>query len=330
MSTLCLGSMNFGSSTDKAEAIRIVHCALDSGINFVDTANIYNRGVSESILGEALAEHNKRQRVILATKVHVSMDDSDPNASGNHRRHIIEQCHASLKRLNTDVIDIYYIHRPSTQVPIDETLRALDDLIRAGKVRYIGTSSFASWQILEALWVAKEYGLNRFVVEQAPYHLLDRRIERELLPMAQTYGIGITLWSPLAGGFLTGKYKRGEARPGDSRFTTDGDAEGDWSRRHFVDAAFDVGAVLQHIADERACLPVQMALAWGLAHPAVTSTVLGTRTMQQLEEQLPAATLTLSQDEQQQLDAASTPGRVITPYYLDDSFADFRPHQYRW
>ncbi len=330
MSTLCLGSMLFGSDTDKTEAIRITHRALDEGINFVDTANIYNRGESERIVGEALATSGKRERVILATKVHVSMDDSDPNAGGNHRRHIIDQCHASLKRLKTDFLDLYYIHRPSTQVPIDETLRALDDLIRAGKVRYIGTSSFASWQILESLWVSKEYGLNRFVVEQAPYHLLDRRIERELLPMAQTYGIGITLWSPLAGGFLTGKYQRNDARPTDSRFTKSGEAEDDWSRNHFVDAAFDVMDVVRQIAAEKVCPPIQVALAWGLARPGVASTVLGARSMQQLEEQLPSARLTLTEDDHQRLDAVAIPGQVITPYYLDDAFGDLRPHAYHW
>ncbi len=319
--------MIFGSATEKTEAFQIVDRALDAGINFIDTANIYGKGESERIVGEALSKNGKRQRVILATKVHVSMDDSDPNASGNHRRHLIEQCNASLKRLNTDVIDIYYIHRPSTQVPIDETLRALDDLIRSGKVRYIGTSSFAGWQILESLWVSKEYGLNRFTVEQTPYHLLDRRAERELFPMAQTYGIGITLWSPLAGGFLTGKYQRDAARPTDSRFA---DPESEWANRHFVDAAFDVVDVVQDIADEKNCLPIQIALAWGISHPAVASTVLGARTLQQLEEQLPSAEIELSEADIKRLDDTAMPGRVIVPYFLDDSYKDFRPHLYRW
>jgi aryl-alcohol dehydrogenase-like predicted oxidoreductase len=190
VSVLSLGTMLFGGETDEAAAAVLVDRALNAGVNSIDTANIYGHGRSEEILGRVLNRAGKRHRLVLATKVHVSMDDTDPNAGGNHRRHIIEQCHASLRRLQTDYLDVYYIHRPSTQVPIDETLRALDDLVRAGYVRYIGTSSFAAWQILEALWVAKEYGLNRFVVEQTPYHLLDRRIERELAPMAQTYGMG--------------------------------------------------------------------------------------------------------------------------------------------
>ncbi len=330
VSELCLGSMLFGRRTEKAEALKIMDRALDAGINFIDTANAYVRGVSETIIGEGFAANGKRNRTILATKVHVNMDDSDPNARGNHRRHIIEQCEASLQRLNTDYIDIYYIHRPSPTTPIDETLRALDDLIRSGKVRYIGTSSFAAWQILESLWVSKEYGLNRFVVEQTPYHLLDRRVERELLPMAETYGIGVTLWSPLAGGFLTGKYDRNDPALGDTRLGDDPTSE--WSQNHFKPEAFDVMDVVKEIAVEKDCLPVQVSLAWGLVHPAVHSTVLGARTLQQLEEQLPAVEITLTEEDLARLDAVTLtiPGRVIAPYYLVDGSRDFRPHQYRW
>ena len=188
VSVLCLGCMNFGGATPEEESIQIIHHALDSGINFLDTANVYSRGVSETVVGKAL--EGKRQNVVLATKVHGRMSDNLLDY-GNSRRHIIEQCEASLKRLNTDYIDLYQIHRPQSDIPIDETLRAMDDLIRAGKVRYIGTSSYTSWQLMEALWVAKELGLNRFVTEQPPYNLLDRSIERELIPMAQTYGIGL-------------------------------------------------------------------------------------------------------------------------------------------
>jgi aryl-alcohol dehydrogenase-like predicted oxidoreductase len=328
VSPLCLGSMTFGNATDTAEANRIVDRALDAGLNFVDTANIYSNGESERIVGAALARNGKRQRVILATKVHVSMDPDDPNAQGNHRRHVLEQCDASLRRLGTEWIDIYYIHRPSTVVPIDETLRALDDLVQAGKVRYIGTSSFAAWQILESLWASKEYGLDRFCVDQSPYHLLDRRVERELLPMAQTYGIGVTLWSPLAGGMLTGKYRRGEVYPTDWRFG--GDSGSDWNRRHMVDPAFAVVDVVTTIADELGCTPVQVALAWGLSHPAVTSTVLGARTLDQLEAQLRAADVVLAPEQRARLDEVATPGRAIVPYYLDDAFADLRPHRYHW
>ena len=160
----------------------------------------------------------RRSRVVLATKVHFPMDDDDPNAQGNSRRHIIEQCEASLRRLQTDYIDLYQVHRPVTDVPLDETLRALDDLIRAGKVRYVGTSTFPAWQVVESLWLSRELGLNRMICDQPPYHLLDRRVERELVPMALNFGIGIIPWAPLAGGFLTGRYARGASPPSGSRY----------------------------------------------------------------------------------------------------------------
>ncbi|TVR64512.1 MAG: aldo/keto reductase, partial [Spirochaetaceae bacterium] len=206
VSPLCLGCMMFGGKTEPKESYSIIDRAIEAGINFLDTANVYSRGRSEQVTGDALKRNKKRASIVLATKVHGKMADDDPNASGNTRRHIIEQCEASLTRLSTDYIDLYQIHRPQSDVPIDETLRALDDLIRAGKVRYIGTSTYGAWQAVESLWVSEKLGLNRFVCEQPPYNILDRRIERELLPMAMTYGYATIPWSPLAGGLLTGKY----------------------------------------------------------------------------------------------------------------------------
>ena len=179
VSSVCLGCMMFGRVTSPEDAYPIIDRALDAGINFIDTANVYSRGKSEEITGEALHRNGKRQRVVLATKVHGRMADDDPNASGNSRRHIIAECEQSLKRLKTDYIDLYQIHRSEPGTAIDETLRALDDLIRDGKIRYIGTSNFGAWQVVESLWAAKEYGLNRFISEQPPYNILDRRIERE-------------------------------------------------------------------------------------------------------------------------------------------------------
>ena len=208
VSELCLGCMMFGGKTTPEDSYAIIDRAIEAGINFLDTANVYSRGRSEEVTGEALKRNGKRHEIVLATKVHGTMDDDDPNMQGNSRRHIIQQCEASLRRLQTDYIDLYQIHRPQSDIPIDETLRALDDLIRDGKVRYIGTSTFAAWQVMESLWVSKELGLNRFVCEQQPYNILDRRVERELLPMARTYGIATIPWSPLAGGLLTGKYTR--------------------------------------------------------------------------------------------------------------------------
>ncbi|HEY3340651.1 MAG TPA: aldo/keto reductase, partial [Anaerolineae bacterium] len=218
VSVLCLGCMMFGGKTKPEDSYALIDRALDAGLNFIDTANVYSRGRSEEVTGEALKRNGKRSQIVLATKVHGVMADDDVNMQGNSRRHIIEQCEASLRRLQTDWIDLYQIHRPQSDIPIDETLRALDDLIHAGKVRYIGTSTYGAWQLVESFWAAKELGLNRFVCEQPPYNLLDRRIERELIPMASTYGMGIIPWSPLAGGLLTGKYTRNTPPPADARF----------------------------------------------------------------------------------------------------------------
>ena len=213
VSSLCLGCMMFGRRTEPEESYAIIDRALDAGINFLDTANVYALGRSEEITGEALKRNGQRQNIVLATKVHGQMDAEDPNARGNSRRHIIEQCEASLRRLQTDYIDLYQLHRPQPDIPIDETLRALDDLIRDGKVRYIGTSNFGGWELVESLWVAKELGLNRVVCEQPAYNLLDRRVESELLPAARTFGIAVIPWGPLGGGLLSGRYQRGEPLP---------------------------------------------------------------------------------------------------------------------
>jgi aryl-alcohol dehydrogenase-like predicted oxidoreductase len=317
VSTLCLGCLMFGGKTNESDSLDIIDRAIDAGINFFDTANMYNRGRSEEMVGKALKRNGKRSRIVLATKVHFRMDDEDPNAQGNNRRHIIEQCESSLRRLQTDYIDLYQIHRPSSEVPIDETLRALDDLIRSGKVRYIGSSTFAAWQVVEALWVSKELGLNRFVSEQPPYHILDRRIERELAPMAQTYGLALIPWSPLAGGFLSGKYRRGEASPEGARFR-----EGD---RHFTEAAFKVLEVVEEVAKEKSCTPSQFALAWCAQQPAITSPIIGPRTMEQLEDNLGSVNLKVTDEDRTRLNAVAPPGQVTVPYYE----ADFGPHKYR-
>jgi aryl-alcohol dehydrogenase-like predicted oxidoreductase len=322
VSALCLGCMLFGAPTDEAEALRLVDRALDAGINFLDTANIYNRGRSEEIVGRALQRNGRRAHVVLATKVHGAMDDRDPNAWGNSRRHIIAQCDASLRRLRTEFIDLYQIHRPMSAIPVDETLRALDDLVRGGKVRYLGTSTFAAWQLVEALWVAKEFGLHRFVCEQPPYHLLDRRIERELVPMAQTYGLALIPWSPLAGGFLTGKYRRGDRPPPGSRLGQN--PEG--MDPHFTDAAFRVLEGVTTLAAEKGCTPGQVALAWVAQQPGVTSPIIGPRTQAQLEELLGAMDVRLTAEDLARLDAVAPPGRSIIPYYE----ADFGPSRFRW
>lgn len=323
VSPLCLGCMNFGGKTDADDSYAIIDRAIDAGVNFLDTANVYSRGESEKVTGEALKRNGKRDFVVLATKVHGRMADDDPNAEGNSRRHIVAQCEQSLKRLQTDWIDLYQIHRPRPETPIDETLRALDDLVTSGKVRYLGASTFAAWQLVEALWVAKELRLNRFVCEQPPYHPLDRRVERELIPMARTYGIALIPWSPLAGGFLTGKYQRNEQPPENARFGPE---------KHFrshamlgQDKTFDILEGMQAIAGELNCTVSQLALAWNFSQPGVTSPIIGPRTMEQLEDNLGAIDVQLADDHRKRIDELAPPGSVTVPFYQ----ANWGPHDSR-
>ncbi len=322
VSVLCLGCMNFGGRTEPQESYAIIDRALEAGINFLDTANVYSRGRSEEVTGEALKRNGKRHQVVLATKVHGRMADDDPNALGNNRRHIIEQCEASLRRLQTDYIDLYQIHRPQSDIPIDETLRALDDLITAGKVRYIGSSTFAAWQLVESLWVARELGLNRFTCEQPPYSLLDRRIERELLPMAQTYGFGIIPWSPLGGGLLTGRYRR-EGPPAEGRYVN---PTWPWLERRLTAGMYDLVDKLDPLAAEKSCSMAQLALSWVAGRPGVTSPIIGPRTMAHLEDNLGALEVTFTEEELERIDELVPPGSMVSPFYE----ADFGPYSYRW
>ncbi|MEM7734196.1 MAG: aldo/keto reductase [Deinococcota bacterium] len=337
VSPLCLGCMNFGGRTDAATSKQIIAKALEADINFIDTANVYGhdpedfnvgRGRSEQIVGEALKELGVREQVFLASKAHFPMND-DPNAQGNSRKHIISSCEASLKRLKTDYIDLFQLHHPSNDIPIDETLHALDDLVRRGLVRYIGTSSFAAWQLMESLWCAHDLKLNRVVSEQPAYNLLDRRIERELVPMAQTYGLAIIPWSPLAGGFLTGKYQPNQELPSDSRFARF------WKgleTRHFNEAALNVLTTLTNLSNEKGCTPAQLATAWVMQQAGITSVIMGPRTETQLESYLGSLELSLSSDELAQLDAAAPAGRTTVPYYGADGmmWRTWGPHQHRW
>ena len=243
--------------------------ALEQGINFVDTANAYSAGASERFVGKAL-QGGKRASVVLATKAFFPQDQKDPNARGLSRRHLIEACEASLQRLQTDWIDLYQVHRPQADIPIDETLRALDDLIRAGKVRYIGTSMFPAWKSVEALWAAKELGLNRFVCEQMAYNLLDRTAEREVIPGGAELRLALIPWAPLCGGLLTGKYRR-----------DDQSAAGRWQGgkdnfgRPATPAAYDVIEGLVALAKEKGCTPSQLALAWNASQPGITAPIIG-------------------------------------------------------
>ena len=330
VSPLCLGCMNFGGRQAEAESFRIIDQALERGINFIDTANVYGhdpqnydfgRGRSEMIVGKAL-QGEKRNRTILASKVHYPMGD-DPNDQGNTRRHIIEQCEASLQRLNTDTIDLYQLHGSNDDIPIDEALRALDDLICAGKVRYIGTSGFAAWELLETLWVSKEYGLNRFVSEQPPYNLLDRRIERELIPMAQTYGLALIPWAPAAGGFFMGKYVRNQPAPSDSRY---GAFWSGFYRNSFVqERVFDVQESVLALAEEKNVSGYALALAWCMSKTGITSPIIGPRTVEQLTDSLTALEIELDEAEHTRLNEVAPPESVTV------SYSQYKgPHPYRW
>ena len=323
VSALCLGCWQFGERATPEESERIINAALDADINFFDTANIYGGAVgrSEEIIGRVVKAAGKRDRLVLATKVHMVTDADDPNARGVSRRHIIEQCERSLRRLQSDWIDVYYLHRLPAGLPVDEPLRALDDLIRAGKVRYIGTSTTAAWQFVEALWASKELRLNRFVAETPPYNILDRRIEDELLPMAQTFGVAVNPWAPLGGSLLTGIYQRGEAPPAGSRF-------GDRGVRRIPERVHDVNDVLRGIAARTGRSVAAAALAWLLGRPGVTSPIVGPEKVSDLTDSLTALDVQLTAEELSAIDEVAPPGGMIARYYESD-FGQFAPRPYR-
>ena len=311
VSPLCLGAMMFGQwgNADHDDSIRIIHRALDAGINFVDTADVYGRGESEEIVGKALAG-GRRDDVILATKVHGRMGD-DPNQFGNSRRWIIREVEDSLRRLGTDWIDLYQIHRPEIDTDIDETLGALTDLVRQGKVRYIGSSTFPASQIVEAQWTAERRGRERFVCEQPPYSILVRGIESDVLPTTQRYGMGVIPWSPLAGGWLSGRYRKDQDLPESRRAAMLPDRF-DMSlpaNQRKLDAADALGK----LADEAGLTLVEMALAFVIRHPGVTAAIIGPRTMEHLEDQLKAADVELSDDVLDRIDEIVPPGVTLNP-----------------
>jgi aryl-alcohol dehydrogenase-like predicted oxidoreductase len=311
VSPLCLGAMMFGDwgNQDRDESVRIIHRALDAGINFIDTADVYSRGESEVIVGKALAG-GRRDNVVLATKVHGSMGD-DPNQFGNSRRWIIREVEASLERLNTDWIDLYQIHRPEPETDIDETLGALSDLVHQGKVRYIGSSTFPPSRVVEAQWVARERGHERFVTEQPPYSLLVRGIEADLLPTCRRHGMGVIPWSPLAGGWLSGRWRKGQEPPTSTR------ADRIPSRYDLSIPAnqrkLDVVEQLAVLAEEAGLTLVHLAIAFVIRHPAVTAAIIGPRTMEQLESQLGAADVTLEDAVLDRIDEIVVPGTNVNP-----------------
>jgi aryl-alcohol dehydrogenase-like predicted oxidoreductase len=305
VSPLCLGAMMFGAwgNTDHDDSVKIIHRALDAGINFIDTADVYSQGESETIVGKALATID-RSRVILATKVHGQMGD-DPNAQGNSRRWITAEVENSLRRLGVDYIDLYQIHRPAETVDVDETLGALSDLVTAGKIRYFGSSTFPADQIVEAQWVAEKRGHRRFVTEQPPYSILVRGIERDMLPVAQSYGMGVIPWSPLAGGWLSGAF--GEGKKNTSRRSAMLPARYDLSVPE-NQQKLDIVKELAKLAEEANITLIELAIAFVLEHPAISSAIIGPRTMEHLESQLTAADIRLETSVLDRIDELVPPG----------------------
>jgi aryl-alcohol dehydrogenase-like predicted oxidoreductase len=326
VSPLCLGAMMFGAwgNPDHDEGIRIIHAALDAGISFIDTADVYSRGESEEIVGKALA--GRRDDVVLATKVHGTMGD-DPNQFGNSRRWIIREVEDSLRRLKTDHIDLYQIHRPEADTDIDETLGALSDLVHQGKVRYIGSSTFPASQIVEAQWVARDRGRERFICEQPPYSLLARGIENDVLPTCRRHGMGVIPWSPLAGGWLSGKWRKGQDAPDSSR------AQRMPARYDLSDPGnqrkLDAADALGTLADEAGMTLIQMALAFVINHPAVTAAIIGPRTMEQLESQLGADEVALDPALLDRIDEIVPPGTTLSAADAGWQNPDLKPEARR-
>jgi aryl-alcohol dehydrogenase-like predicted oxidoreductase len=317
VSPLCLGAMMFGAwgNRDHDESTKAIHRALDAGINFIDTADVYSAGESEEIVGKAL--QGRRDDVVLATKCHFPVASGPgsaaaPNTMGSSRRHIIRACEDSLRRLGTDWIDLYQVHRPDPSCDVDETLGALSDLVHQGKVRAFGSSTFPAHQVVEALWVAERRGRERFRCEQPPYSVFVRGIERDLLPVLETYGMGCIVWSPLAGGWLGGKYRRGEAIDLSSGRAARQPARFDQSDPANV-AKLDVVEALVPMAEEAGIPLSHLAIAFTLEHPAVTSAIIGPRTLEQLEGLLGADEVRLDDAVLDRIDELVPPGTNLNP-----------------
>ena len=323
VSVLTMGTMTFGGkgnfavvgSTDVTEARRQVDRCLDAGVNVIDTADVYSEGVSEEIVGEVL--EGRRDDVLVATKVRMPMGPG-PNDAGLSRHHVISGCEASLRRLRTDHIDLYQLHEWDGQTPLEETLEALDLLVRQGKVRYVGVSNYAGWQLMKAVGTAERIGAPRFVSQQIYYSLQARDAEYELVPVAIDQGVGILVWSPLAGGLLSGKYRRGVTGPEGSRQLTEWDEPPVRDREQL----YDVVDALVEIGEAQGVSAAQVALAWLLGRPGVASVVVGARTEEQLSDNLGAAELTLSGEERARLDAVSAPPLLYSYWHQAKTASD--------
>lgn len=302
VSEICLGTMTFGNQCDESTSFAIMDIADGAGINFFDTADAYplgggldRVGKTEEIIGRWLRERNARERIVLATKCRGRMGDG-PNDEGLSRKHILRACEESLRRLQTDYIDLYQAHAPDPTTPIEETLRAFDDLIHAGKVRYIGCSNYPAWQMAEALWVSDKYNLARFDCAQPRYNLLFRMIEDEILPLCRTYGIGVIVYNPLAGGILTGRYRKGQDVEAGTRFGLE-NAGPLYRRRYWNEAVFEEVEKLKRFFDARSRSLTHVALAWVLAQPGITSAILGASRPEQLTDSLKGVDVVLDEEE---------------------------------
>lgn len=314
VSPLCLGADNFANPTPEAEACRIIDRALDSGINLIDTSNSYAAGESERIIGRALTGA-RRQKVLLSTKAHFPTGPG-PNDRGNSRLHLLQACEDSLRRLQTDHIDLYQLHRPSFEIPIDETLSALTDLVRQGKVRYIGSSTAPAWKVMEGILTAELKGYTRFVSEQPPYNLLDRRIENELIPLCLSHSLGLLCWSPLAMGILAGRYSDASSYPEGSRAALRG---GIYAER-VTSQGIAVGKKFVELARDRGVAPAQLAVLWVKDQPAVTAPLIGPRTVEQLEHYLPVLEMNLDADLRSACDTLVPPGSAVANFHNSASW----------
>jgi 1-deoxyxylulose-5-phosphate synthase len=319
VSPICLGAMNFGGPTTEADAFVIMQRAIEAGINFFDTANVYTGGESERIVGKFLHENGLREKVVLATKLYSRVGDG-PNDAGASRYHILKACEDSLRRLQTDHIDLYQQHRPSLTIPQDESLRAYDDLVQSGKVRYIGTTTFPAWMVMEGLGISDRFGLARFVSEQPPYNLLDRRVENEMIPLCQKYGLAVLPWSPLAGGILAKRYPALGQFPEGSRASRSGAMFTD----RITPTALDVAARLGSMADERGLTVSQLALLWVKDQPGVTSPIIGPRTRGHLEDALPLLEKKLDEADRPLFNELVHPGNAVADFFNSNEWMKAR------
>lgn len=320
VSPLCLGAMNFGGPTSEEDSFAIMRKAVESGINFFDTANVYNKGESERITGTFLKENSLRDQVVLATKVFSRVGEG-PNEGGGTRYHIVRACEDSLRRLQTDHIDLYQLHRPPLTHSQEETLRAFDDLIRAGKVLYIGCSTHPAWMVMEALCISERYGLNRYISEQPPYNLLDRRIENELVPLCQKYGLGIIPWSPLAMGVLAGRYNHTGTYPEGSRAQRWDKSMGE---ARVTQRGIDIGQAVARMAQERGMTASQLSLLWVKDQPGVTAPIVGPRTLAHLEEALVILDKRLDDADRPLFDELVHPGNAVADFHNSNDWMKAR------